>query len=184
VSKITRRRGQSAERSPAELEADWQDLGGDAAKAYAALGRLISSPQGAVSFLGKQLLSAKPPDAKRIERLIGDLDDAGFQVREQAAKELEALGEYAVAFLQKALAGNTTLEASRRLEALLDRLSGARLSPETLRHLRAVEALESIGNPEALRLLEKLAAGPPEMRLTQEALASARRLAKRSSDGP
>lgn len=181
VSKITRRRGESAERSPAELEADWNDLGGDAAKAYAALGRLISSPQGAVSLLGRHLQSAKPPDAKRIEQLIADLDDARFQVREQAAKELEALGEYAMPLLQKALAGDTTLEASRRLEALLDRLSGAPPSAETLRHIRAVEALESIGTPEALRLLEKLAAGPPEMRLTQEASASARRLVKRSS---
>ena len=34
------------------------------------------------------------------------------------------------------------------------------------------------------RLLEKLATRPPDMRLTQEALASARRLAKRSADGP
>jgi RNA polymerase sigma factor (sigma-70 family) len=184
VSKITSRRGESAERSSAELEADWKDLGADPAKGYAALSRLVSSPKQTVSFLGKHLQSAKAPDTKRIEQLIGNVDDDGFDVREQATKELTALGEYAMPLLQKALAGNLSLEARRRLDALLDRLEGGCLSTETLSHVRAVEALESIGNPEALRLLEKLATGPPEMRLTQEAMVSARRLAKRPSDGP
>jgi hypothetical protein len=36
VSKITGRPRVLAERSAAELEADWKDLGGDAAKGYAA----------------------------------------------------------------------------------------------------------------------------------------------------
>jgi RNA polymerase sigma factor (sigma-70 family) len=184
VSKFTERPRVLAERSAAELEADWKDLAGDAAKGYAALGRLVSSPKQAVSFLGKYLQSVKPPDTKRIEQLIGNLDADRFDIREQATKELAALGEYAVPLLQKARAGSPALEVSRRLDALLDRLEGVRPSAETLSHIRAVEALESIGNPEALRLLEKLATGPPEMRLTQEALASARRLTKRSSDGP
>ena len=52
------------------------------------------------------------------------------------------------------------------------------LSMETVRQIRAVEALESIGNPEARRLLDKLAAGPAETRLTQEARAAAVRLPK------
>jgi hypothetical protein len=153
VSKITGRRRESAERSPVELEADWRDLGGDAAKAYAALGRLISSPERAVPFMSKPLQSAKTPDSRRIERLIGDLDDAQFQVREKAAKELEAVGEHTVPLLQKALAGNLSTEVRRRLEALSDRLNGASLSAETVLHIRAVEAMETIANPEAIRLL-------------------------------
>src|SRR5439155_6152493 len=84
VSRITGRQRAVAERSPAELEADWKDLSGDAAKGYAALGRLVSSPKQAIPFLGKHLQSAKPPDSKRIERLIGDLDDGRFEVRQQA----------------------------------------------------------------------------------------------------
>jgi RNA polymerase sigma factor (sigma-70 family) len=184
VSKITSRRVESAERTSAELEADWKDLGADPAKGYAAQGRLVSSPKQAVPFLGKHLQSAKAPDTKRIEQLIGNLDDGRFEVRQQATKDLEALGEFALPSMQKALAGNLALEVRRRLDALLERLEGASLSAETVRQIRAVEALESMGNPQALRLLEKLATGPPEMRLTQESLASARRLAKRSSDGP
>jgi hypothetical protein len=179
VSRITGRSRTSAERSPAELEVDWKDLGGDVAVGYAALGRLISSPKSAVPFLGKQLQSAV--DTKPIERLIGNLDDEGFQVRERATKELEAMGYRAAPSLRKALAASPSAEARQRLERLLKRLDGAGPSAETVPDIRAVEALEAIGTPEAHRLLEKLAAGPSGMRLTQEAKASADRLAKGSS---
>jgi RNA polymerase sigma factor (sigma-70 family) len=175
VSQITGRHREVTQRSPADLETDWKDLGGDAAKGYAALGRLVSSPGKAVAFLGKYLQSAKVPDSKRIEQLIGNLDDAQFQVREQAKQELAALGEDAAPLVRKALAGKPSLEARQRLEALLDQLDGVSPSAETVRQVRAVEALELIGNPEARRLLLTLAAGPL-CRLTQEAKASAERL--------
>jgi hypothetical protein len=142
------------------------------------LGRLVLSPERGVPFLGKQLQSAKPVDTKRIERLIADLGNGQFQIREKAAKELDALTDRAVPTLRKALAGNPSLEAKRRLEALLDRLEGVGPSAETIREVRVVEALECIGNAEARRLLDKLAAGPPETRLTQEAKAAAGRLGK------
>jgi RNA polymerase sigma factor (sigma-70 family) len=184
VSRITARPRPSAERSPADLEADWKDLAGDATAGYAALGRLVASPGSAVAFLGKQLQSAKPVDTRRIERLIADLDDGQFRVREQATRELAALADRAVPALRKALAGKPSLETSRRLEALLDRLEGASPSAETVRQIRAVEAVELIGNAEARQLLEKLAAGPPEMRLTLEARAAVGRLAKRVAGAP
>src|SRR5262249_53636412 len=141
VSRITGRPRAVAERSPAELEADWKDLAGDAAVGYAALGRLVLSPERAGPFLGKQLPSIKPVDSKRIERLIADLDEGRFQVREQATKDLEALAEYAGSALRKALAANPSPEMRRRLEKLLDRLEAGSLSVETVRQIRAVEAL-------------------------------------------
>jgi dipeptidyl aminopeptidase/acylaminoacyl peptidase len=178
VSRIVGRPRQTAERSPAELEASWKDLAGDAMAGYAALGRLISSPERAVPFLGKQLQGQRPVDIKRIERLIADLDDKRFQVRELATRDLEALAEHAVPVLRKALAGDPSLEASRRISALLDRLADKRPTAETVRVIRAVEALESIGNPAARRMLARLASGPAETLLVQEARAAARRLAK------
>ncbi len=184
VSRITGRRREPAERSSADLEADWRDLAGDAATGYAALGRLVSSPGRAVAFLGKQFQSTKPVDTKRIERLIADLDGERFEVREQATRELEALAERAAPALRKALAGKPSLEVRRRLHALLDRLDGAHPSAETVRQIRAVETLEVIGNAEARRLLDKLAAGSAETRLTQEAKAAVGRLAKRASVAP
>lgn len=184
VSRITGRRREPAERSPADLEADWRDLSGNAAAGYAAVGRLRSSPKAAVAFLEKQLQGIKPVDSKRIERLLADLDDEQFAVREQAVKELETLAENAAPMLRKALAGKPPLEVRRRLEALLERLNGAKLLPETIRQIRAVEALEAIGTSEARRLLDKLAAGSPETRLAQEARAAAGRLLKRASVAP
>jgi hypothetical protein len=184
VSRITGRQRQAAERSLADLETDWKDLAGDVAAAYAAMGRLVCSPERAVGFLGKRLRSAEPVDIKRIERLIAELDNERFEVREQATRELAALAEGAAPALRKALAGKPSLEMSRRLGALLDRLDGAPLSVNVVRQIRAVEALESIGNAEARRLLDQLAAGPAGERLTQEARAAAGRLAKRAPLAP
>ena len=172
-------------RSAAELDADWRALRGDAATAYPALGRLVASPDNTVAFLGEQLQKTKPVDTKRmarIKRLIGNLDHKQFQAREQAARELGALGHLAEPALRKALAGKPSPEAKARLVALLARLN-ANPSPEMTHQKRAVQALQFIGNPEARRLLTKLAAGPPTW-LTQEAQAAAARLAKRASVAP
>jgi hypothetical protein len=100
-------------------------------------------------------------------------------VRERAAAELRKLGEPVRPFVRKALAGKLSTEARLRLERLRDRLDGEGLSANVLRALRAVEALEHTGTPEARRLLEALARGAPEARLTQEARAALRRLERR-----
>jgi hypothetical protein len=60
----------------------------------------------------------------------------------------------------------------------------ASFSAEMVSQIRAVEALEYIGNPEARRLLAQLAAGPPATHLTQEAQASLGRLARRTAPVP
>jgi RNA polymerase sigma factor (sigma-70 family) len=179
VSRITARQHTSVERSAADLEADWQALTGDAMTAYAALARLVGSPRSAVPFLAKQLQSLKPVATKRIANFIADLGDERYRAREQATKELAALGDLAVPALQSALAGSPAEETRRRLQALLNRLAGGSPSAQTMRVIRAVEALEYIGTPDALHLLDRLAAGPAEARLTQEARAAAERLARR-----
>jgi hypothetical protein len=66
-----------------------------------------------------------------------------------------------------------------RIEALLGKLEGPVASAETLRSIRAVEALEHIATPEARDLLDRLAAGAPEARLTREAKAALERLGRR-----
>jgi hypothetical protein len=176
VRRITQRRRRMTERSLAQLEGDWKDLAGGAAAGYAAQGRLVSSRGRAVAFLEKQLQRTLPLDIRRTQRLIADLDNERYNVRERAARELEKLGERAGPALRKALAGKPSLEVRRRLEGLLKRLESASPPVETVRQIRAVEVLESIGEREALRVLNKLAAGPPEWRMTQEARAAVRRL--------
>jgi RNA polymerase sigma factor (sigma-70 family) len=183
VSRITARQREQTERSPEELATDWQDLAGDAAAGYAAVGRLLASPRRAVAFLETELPRIQPVNNQRIKQLLADLDDDKFVVREQAAKELEALADRAAPALRKALADKPSLELRRHLEELLARLDGTKLAPETVRQIRAVEALEALGSPESRRLLEKLAAGPPRTWLTQEAKATLQRVTARPSPG-
>jgi hypothetical protein len=111
-------------------------------------------------------------------RLIAELDNNRFAVREQAATELENLGERATAMCRKALEGAPSLELRHRLEKMLKKQEQERWSPspERLRLLRALEALELAGTPEAQRLLQKLASGVPDAYLTREAKAAVERL--------
>ncbi len=180
VSAVTGRKHGSAPRTPADLDADWAALAGSAAAGYAALGRFVAAPDVSVPFLAKQLEAAATADAAPVDRLIGKLGDADFATREAASKELAALGDRAEHVLRKALAGTPSAEARRRLGVLVSRLAGAAASPGTAREIRAVEALELIGTPDARRALDHLAAGPAGVRLTDEAKASADRLAGRS----
>src|SRR5205823_6370475 len=117
-------------------------------------------------------------DGKRLARLLDDLDAEDFEKREAASQELARLEEIAGPALRAALKGDPPAETKRRLRELLDKLDRRAPSPEALRHLRAVEALEHSGTPEARRLLEALAAGAPEARLTQESKAALRRLTR------
>jgi hypothetical protein len=63
----------------------------------------------------------EPADPQRVAKLIADLDNKQFQVREKASKELERMGESAVPVLRKALAGRTSEEAHKRLDRLVNK---------------------------------------------------------------
>jgi len=119
-----------------------------------------------------------------ITRLIADLDSARFADREKALEELDRLGELAGPALRKLLQSRPSLEARKRAEQLLQKLEAATPSGERLRGLRAIAALEFMGNTEARELLRRLSAGAAEALLTQEAKAALVRLARRLGDGP
>ena len=57
-------------------------------------------------------------------------------------------------------------------------MEGIESKPESLRAVRAVEILEWIATPEAVRLIDELAKGAADARLTREAAAAKRRLAR------
>jgi RNA polymerase sigma factor (sigma-70 family) len=175
-SKPARANGASAK----ELESHWNDLANDdAARAYRAIWALAAAPESSVAFLKERLKPAAPRDAKQVERLIKDLDSEQFDVRRKAAEQLEALGEPAAPLLRKALKGELPLEARRQVERLLDKLE--QVPPELLRALRAIEALEHIGTPDARRVLEAMAKGIPETRQASEAKAALERLLRAGS---
>jgi len=177
-----RRPGQAALK-PKEVEAFWDDLAGDGPRAFQAVWALRDAPVQAVPFLKKRLRPAAPlkPDQElRLRQLIRALDDRRFAIREKAGQEVIALGPAAVPALKQALNDKPSAEARRRLEPLLEALSGTVLSAEQMQGLRAVDVLEYIGTPEARQILESLATGLATARLTEEAKASLERLAERT----
>jgi RNA polymerase sigma factor (sigma-70 family) len=172
---------ESAELPLSERERLWTTLADtDASRAWRAIGVLRGHPRSGVSLLGERLRETIRPDGERITRLIHDLDSEQFEVRARAEAELEKLDELAEAPLRQFLhKESASLEVRRRVEGLLKRLEGPVVSPETLRRLRAVELLERIGSEEARRVLQTLAGGAAEGRLTREAKAALARLPKR-----
>jgi RNA polymerase sigma factor (sigma-70 family) len=161
------------------LEALWADLGSaDARKGFRALRALAAAPKPAVALLRDKLSSMPQADPKRLARLLEELDDDRFTVRERATEELEELGCEAEPALHKKLAARPSAEACRRIEAILTNLEQRAFSGNSLRLLRGLEGLEGIGTPEARQALEKLAAGPADASLTRQAKASLARLAR------
>jgi endonuclease YncB( thermonuclease family) len=162
-----------------QLEALWTDLAGaDAGQAHRARWVLAAAPEQTVPWLQERLRPIAAPNPEQIARLLADLDSETFQTREKATRDLAALGESAGPAMRKALAGETAAEVRRRLEPLLAALERPEDSPERLRVLRAIEALEDTGTPEARRILERVAGGMPEARVTAEAKQSLNRLVK------
>jgi WD40 repeat protein len=163
---------------PREREKLWADLvGDDAAKAYRAIETLAASGEDAVTFLKERVRPVTDKDWEPVRRLVTALGADEFVVREKATRELAKLGMEMEPILQKALADQPALEARRRIEAVLTAPAMGRWSPEFLRQLRAVQALERIGSPAARQLLEELAKGVADSRLTDEAKAALGRLA-------
>jgi hypothetical protein len=93
---------------------------------------------------------------------------------------LDKLGEMAEPMLRRKLENQPTLEQRRRIKLILARLEETIPAGEALRSLRAVHVLEHAGTPQARRLLEELAGGAVEARLTREAQAALAQLARNS----
>jgi hypothetical protein len=171
--------GVLANRLPPIDASTWDDLGSDdASRAYRAIWTLVFRGKQAPPFLRERVRPAVPVPVNRVQELIRQLDSDQFEVREQATKELEELGETAEGELRKALQAKPSLELRQRIEQLLEQRQQDALGPGLLRAVRALEVLEHIGSPEALELLRLVSQGAPEARLTREAQAALRRLAK------
>ncbi len=175
-------------RSPAELgtaalAAAWAELAGaDAGKAFdAALALSAASPKPVVAFLREHLKPAVRPaaDHAKIARLIRDLDDDTYAVRDAAMHALERLGDAAGADLRKALANPASLEVRERVRGLVARLDRAAISPDDRHAVRTLRVLEALDGAEARAILAVLARGDPDHLLTREAAIALARLRKR-----
>ena len=163
----------------ADIDRCWADLAGaDAGKAYEAIVFLIAKREQTVAFLATNLPAAGIPAPQQVQKWIKDLNSARFADRDKGNRELEKLGGLAESAMRNALQGELPLEVRRRVDQLLEKLSGPLRLPEHLRAARAVEILEHIGSDSARGLLKKYAAGAPGARLTADAREAVERLGK------
>jgi WD40 repeat protein len=169
--------------SAEEMDRLWTALADpDGRAAFKAMCRLASAPDEAAALLGKHVKPAGG-GGDAITKLIADLDDDRFDVREAAHKNLLALGKSAEEPLKKALAAKPSAEAKRAIEDLLDKLKekGQGPPPDLVRALRAVEVLEDIGTPAAKKMLDELSRGgadAPPTAAAKEALGRLERAGK------
>jgi RNA polymerase sigma factor (sigma-70 family) len=167
---------------PSDRRALWGDLAGpDAGCAFGAVAQLVAAPEHAVALLRECLAPAPPLDPKRMARLLADLGDDRFAVRERASAELRELGPAVRPVIERALGEGPALEVRRRLEALREKIDRRPLGGDALRAVRAVEVLERIGSDEAREVLRGLARGSADALLTQQASAALEQLARPSS---
>jgi RNA polymerase sigma factor (sigma-70 family) len=166
---------------PATVARLWADLGSeDAARGFGAVRTLTGAPGQAVDLIKEHLKPVAAPNPARLAQLIAALDENDFALRKKATAELEGLGELAEGALRRLVETGPSAEARRRAEGLLEKLAGGPASGKLLRSLRALEVLEDIATPPAQQVLQTLAEGFPEARVTWEAKASLSRLQRKT----
>jgi hypothetical protein len=176
------RKSPAAELAPDKLSASWEALlNGDAGRAYKAVLALAASPKAAAPFLKERLTAAHGPDETKVARLINDLNADDFDVRENAQKELDKLGDAAMPAVRQALGANPPAESRRRLQELIERHKDSAAVTEDVRAARAIEALERSGAPEAVVALRALAKEGPGVLVKGQAAAALDRLARRAA---
>jgi hypothetical protein len=149
----------------------WEELASDsAARAFAALRRLRMHPAAAVPLLRARTKLPAAPDAEALKRLFADLESADFRTRENATAALIGFGEVIQGALEKEQACTRSDEVRARVGRLLARLTAR--TPERIRLIRAVEAVEGMAGSEAKGLLEEWARGAAGGTLAAEAMAA------------
>jgi hypothetical protein len=115
-----------ADQPPADakskVEALWADLlTNNEAKVVRTVLGLAATPRDTVAFLKEHLRPVKA-EPRRVAALIADLDSSAFTVRRKAEEQLEYLEKYVRQPLRRALADKPSLDVSKRIDALLQRL--------------------------------------------------------------
>lgn len=131
-------------------------------EAYPAVRELVRRPDRAAPFLRERLDAHPLRAAGGVARLVAELGDEQFAVRERAARQLDRFGPAVEPDLRRALAGGKlSAEAAERARRLVDaiRARGEGPTPEEVHLGWAVEALELMGTPAARAALEHLAGG-------------------------
>ena len=154
-----------------DLEKRWADLlSEDGPTVNGAFWDLALAPEQSVPFIKEQMRPLFGGDARRAAKLIVELDDDSFDVREHASAGLAAMGPTIAPLLKHALAATQSTEVHHRLQELLSKLKETiPWERERLRIFRALTALEESRAPAARELLHATAKEAVQPELKQAA---------------
>jgi hypothetical protein len=106
----------------AVLNAAWTDLASaDEVKAARALLAMTANPKETTAFLARRLKAVKV-NKDAVAKLVQNLDSDDLNTRNAASQELEYLGKYAKAELEKHKGTTPSAEARKRIGDLLEKL--------------------------------------------------------------
>lgn len=165
----------------AEFAALWRDMtGSDPAKTLLAQWQLADTSGEAIAWFDEFLPAVKPVAPERLRQFLDDLKSEQFTVREEASRQIRALGELAETALRRSIESGGSLDFTRRVRKLLDELAPE--APRRQMVTRIIWSLEFHDTPEAARLLERWSRGHADSWRTQEAGQARQRIGKRASD--
>jgi hypothetical protein len=118
---------------------------------------------------------SQPLPSGQFARLLRDLDNDTFVVREKATAQLGIYGERAESQLQQALRTDLSPEAKRRVRLTLERIAAAKEKPEWKPILDYLSSGDC-DRDAAVAILRALAKGTPDATLTKAAVASLKKL--------
>src|SRR5262249_26441138 len=105
----------------AQLDALWKDLDQPDRKGKLAVFTLINGARHSVPYLRDKVKPRESSDQeKQVVKLIQDLDDDSFEVRERASQELLKVGRTTIWLLRTANESTKSAEVRRRLAVLLE----------------------------------------------------------------
>jgi hypothetical protein len=161
----------------------WDDLAGPKADvAYRAIGRFGEAEAESIAYLAKRYPAPPAPDPVKLRRWLAELTDDDFATRENAEKELTALGIAARPALTDYLARTEDPEGRSRADRALNQMSREDpKSADVLRAIRAAAFLEQVGTPTARTVLEQLVQGAAGLHAHNDSRAALKRLDLRAT---
>ena len=162
-----------------EMDDLWAELAEkEFSKARPAMAKIVAGGNQSAKYLSERLAPKDPGKlGKWIDRLIQELDHEDVAVRDKATTTLADLRLFSRFALRQTLEKPPTVEVRLRAEHILKNNKKQTMSSESLRTLRGITVLETIGGKDAGQVLEILA---KDLHL-EEAQAALDRLAARSA---
>jgi hypothetical protein len=161
------------------LSEAWERLSADTEQieVLKAMADLIEHPR-SMEYFREKLQPIREVNPKELEPSIQRLDHARFTIREQASRQLEAMGPVVLPRLRTIRDQSQSVEQIRLLDRIIKRLTSTTVTPEQLRQMRAISILEQLNTDESRLLLKRISEGAVGQPLTEDGRLAWNRLKK------